>query len=353
MHAPRFVLFLLTARAVLGLEWMINFYELTVHKAVVYLEMSEFSYTVPSKALDLDQLGAEMISTSYYAMYSLALFHVLMLPKVHNWTKFGLSTCLLMRCGPALAMFVGLPYLDHGTSTAHLSVVADGFFMAALISDVTLAKMAGRELHPWVIAMGFCSMMSDTVIYALCATYYIAVFADLCHYMNLPLLTVCINVYCDGVYDLCHIGHKNLFKRALTHGNRLFVGVCNDEACSAYKRPPIMNHEERCNEVAGCKAVTKVIPNAPCDGITQEFLEKHQIHAVCFGQEYLERWPDPKVSHTRGVNKEAESSALNERPKTRARICAFSLTHQMPRTTCTTPCLECRASLGPCPGRPV
>lgn len=102
------------------------------------------------------------------------------------------------------------------------------------------------------------SLLSHTAIFVLCCVYYIAVFGDLCHHLNMPLLTVCRNVYCDGVYDLCHIGHKNLFKRALTYGNRLFVGVCNDEDCSNYKRPPIMTSAERCAEVAACKAVTKV-----------------------------------------------------------------------------------------------
>jgi glycerol-3-phosphate cytidylyltransferase-like family protein len=57
-----------------------------------------------------------------------------------------------------------------------------------------------------------------------------------------------------------------LYRNALSFGNRLFVGVCGDADCSAYKRPPIMNHAERCAEVFGCKAVTKIIPNAPCFG---------------------------------------------------------------------------------------
>ena len=80
----------------------------------------------------------------------------------------------------------------------------------------------------------------------------------------------------------------------MTHGNRLFVGVCGDADCANYKRPPIMTHDERCAEVAACKAVTKVIENAPCFGITKDFIDKHQIHIVAFGQEYEERWPDPK-----------------------------------------------------------
>ena len=56
-----------------------------------------------------------------------------------------------MRLGPALFLQFNLPY----SHTASIDVISDGFFMSILISDVTLAKMAGRELHPWVILMSF------------------------------------------------------------------------------------------------------------------------------------------------------------------------------------------------------
>jgi glycerol-3-phosphate cytidylyltransferase-like family protein len=54
-----------------------------------------------------------------------------------------------------------------------------------------------------------------------------------------------------------------------------------------------MTHEERCAEVEACKSVTKVISNSPCFGLTKEFLDAHQIHVVAYGEEYLERWPNP------------------------------------------------------------
>lgn len=77
--------------------------------------------------------------------------------------------------------------------------------------------------------------------------------------MNLPLLTTNVNVYCDGVYDLCHIGHKNLFKSALKFGTRLYVGVVGDKDAMNYKRPPIMSMEERAAEVCSmCCAVCAV-----------------------------------------------------------------------------------------------
>lgn len=85
-----------------------------------------------------------------------------------------------------------------------------------------------------------------------------AVFGDLCTYMNLPLLTTNVNVYCDGVYDLCHIGHKNLFKSALKFGTRLYVGVVGDKDAMNYKRPPIMSMEERAAEVCSVCAYMHV-----------------------------------------------------------------------------------------------
>jgi cytidyltransferase-like protein len=221
-----------------------------------------------------------------------------LLKQPHGWSRFGLSASLLMRLIPALLYFQVGPERRHdGTTGGTLGmadVICDGLFMAVLTSDVTLAKMAGRELHPWVVLMSLAAVFSHSVILTLCITYYIAVFADLCAYLNMPLLTTCRNVYCDGIYDLCHIGHKLLFQNALQYGNRLYVGVVGDEDAMKYKRPPIMTAAERCAEVEACKAVTKVIPDAPCFGLTREFLDEHQIHVVAYGQEYLERYPDPK-----------------------------------------------------------
>jgi len=184
----------------------------------------------------------------------------------------------------------------EAAATSKKDIIFDGLFLAMVTSDVIVAKMAGRELHVWVVVMASLVILPHlqfiTCIFVV--FYYMAVFADLMHHMNLPLLQVVQNVYCDGIYDLCHVGHKNLFKKALTLGNRLYVGVVGDEDANNYKRPPVMTAEEREAEVASCKCVTKVIKNAPCFGLTKEFLAKHKIHVVAFGQEYLERYPDPK-----------------------------------------------------------
>jgi len=326
----------LICRALFGLDWCLEIYRSTVHPIVRKLDLDSmyksmtkkveslpFSEKVMENGIDFvgglkdnanniqmyrdrhwdtvyddhtQALACEAMMTLYYAMLVIAILKILQLDqKQHGWTKFGLTTSLLMRSLPAM-------FLRYVTSTSNsvgdeltvIDVICDGFFMAVLTSDLTLAKMAGRGIHPWVVVMSICAVLSYSSVLTLVVVYYIAVFADLCSYLNMPLLSVCRNVYCDGVYDLCHIGHKTLFRNALAFGNRLYVGVVGDKDASSYKRPPIMSHDERCAEVQACKAVTKVIQNSPCFGLTKEFLDEHQIHVVAYGQEYLERWPDPK-----------------------------------------------------------
>lgn len=292
---------LLAMRAIVGLEWLLHLYE-TIVTSILYSEKVENNTTpqaLEKYKRDPNIVGSELIMVTYYTIYLVAVTRSLLLEKPHGWSRFGLSASLLMRVLPALLFHVNY-YSDSPSSSSSVGyiqvadVISDGLFMAVLTSDITLAKMAGRELHPWVVLMSFAAVLNHGTILALVMVYYIAVFADLCSYLNMPLLTSCRNVYCDGIYDLCHIGHKLLFQNALQFGNRLFVGVVGDKDANNYKRPPIMTHDERCAEVEACKAVTKVIPNAPCFGITREFLDEHQIHVVAYGQEYLERYPDPK-----------------------------------------------------------
>jgi choline-phosphate cytidylyltransferase len=285
---------LLAIRAIFGLDWMADVYEFVVD---LVLQKAEIVATTEQQLNKLDKyqrdpgaVASEAIMVGYYTIYAAAVLKSLSLQKPHGWSRFGLSASLLMRVVPALLF----QFTNTRQSLGVGDVICDGLFMAVLTSDITLAKMAGRELHPWVVLMSFATILSHSSILALCLVYYIAVFADLCAYLNMPLLTTCRNVYCDGVYDLCHIGHKRLFQKALQHGNRLYVGVVGDEDANAYKRPPIMSHDERCAEVEACKAVTKVIQNSPCFGLTKEFLDEHQIHIVAYGEEYLERYPDPK-----------------------------------------------------------
>lgn len=265
------VLVLLAIRGIFGLETLQDGYRQIVNDQMGYERIT----------------GDLLIRTLYYALFGASILQALRLSK--PWNRFGLIVSLLMRLVPALLLQSSVEY-QVTTGDA----VCDGLFLAVLTSDLILAKMAGRQLHPWVIVMSLAAVLSHGIILILVGVYYIGVFSDLCFYLNLPLFASCRNVYCDGVYDLCHIGHKRAFQNALALGNRLLVGVMGDEDCANYKRPPIMTHDERCAEVEACKAVTKVIRNAPCFGLTQDFLDEHNIHVVAMGEEYFAKYPDEK-----------------------------------------------------------
>jgi len=130
------------------------------------------------------------------------------------------------------------------------------------------------------------SVLDNFIILLLVVVYHTAVLGDLCFYLNLNLFTINKNVYVDGVYDMCHIGHMKAFKNALSFGNRLFVGVLSDQDVASYKRPPIMSMEERVRIVSYQKYVYKIIPNAPFPGIPADFIKKWNIHVVCLSTEY-------------------------------------------------------------------
>ena len=52
--------------------------------------------------------------------------------------------------------------------------------------------------------------------------------------------------YTTGVYDMFHIGHLNILKKAKERCDYLIVGVSTDEVVESYKhRAPIIPFEER------------------------------------------------------------------------------------------------------------
>lgn len=67
-------------------------------------------------------------------------------------------------------------------------------------------------------------------------------------------------VFCAGVWDLCHEGHRALLKKAATFGE-LTVGVVIDTAVKKHKgkNRPIMCDKERFYSVDDLKYVTKTI----------------------------------------------------------------------------------------------
>ena len=66
--------------------------------------------------------------------------------------------------------------------------------------------------------------------------------------------------YVQGTFDLFHVGHLNLFKRAKERCEYLIAGVVSDELNEVYKgAKPYVPYEERAALVDACKYVNEVI----------------------------------------------------------------------------------------------
>lgn len=91
-------------------------------------------------------------------------------------------------------------------------------------------------------------------------------------------------VYCDGVFDLFHLGHMRVLeqaKKALGDAAKvcLLAGVCNDEDVHRYKGKTVMDHKLRVDSVRHCRWVDEVLDDAPWV-IDEAYLQRHRIDFV-------------------------------------------------------------------------
>lgn len=97
--------------------------------------------------------------------------------------------------------------------------------------------------------------------------------------------------YTTGVYDMFHIGHLNILRRAKEQCDYLIVGVSTDELVQHEKnKTPIISFEERCSIVEAIRYVDEVVPQFDKDKLGA--WEKYKFNKMFVGSDWkgTEAW---------------------------------------------------------------
>lgn len=91
--------------------------------------------------------------------------------------------------------------------------------------------------------------------------------------------------YTTGVYDMFHIGHLNILKRAKERCDYLIVGVSTDECVENYKHhKPVVTYEERAAIVGAIRYVDEVVTQNTMDKTV--FLKHRHFDVMFHGDEW-------------------------------------------------------------------
>ena len=91
--------------------------------------------------------------------------------------------------------------------------------------------------------------------------------------------------YTTGVYDMFHIGHLNILKRAKEQCDFLIVGVSTDELVRQDKnKTPIIPFVDRCAIVEAIKYVDQVVPQEDKNKFAA--WEKYQFNKMFVGSDW-------------------------------------------------------------------
>ena len=91
--------------------------------------------------------------------------------------------------------------------------------------------------------------------------------------------------YTTGVYDMFHIGHLNILRRAKEQCDYLIVGVSEDALVQREKnKTPIIPFEERCAIVSAIKYVDLVVPQP--DKNKMAAWERHHFNKMFVGSDW-------------------------------------------------------------------
>ena len=91
--------------------------------------------------------------------------------------------------------------------------------------------------------------------------------------------------YTTGVFDMFHIGHLNILKKAKEQCDYLIVGVSTDEVVKSYKnKKPIIPFEERIAIIKELKCVDQAVPQTSMDKM--KAWEKYDFDVLFHGSDW-------------------------------------------------------------------
>lgn len=91
--------------------------------------------------------------------------------------------------------------------------------------------------------------------------------------------------YTTGVFDMFHIGHLNILRKAKEQCDYLIVGVSTDELVQKTKNKiPIIPYKERAEIVSAIKYVDKVVPQEDKDKMAA--YNKYKFNVMFVGDDW-------------------------------------------------------------------
>lgn len=93
--------------------------------------------------------------------------------------------------------------------------------------------------------------------------------------------------YTTGVFDMFHIGHLNILRRAKELCDYLIVGVSTDELVEHDKhKHPIIPFEERCEIIRSVRYVDEVVPQTDKKKLEAYFRLGRRFHKMFVGGDW-------------------------------------------------------------------